>query len=164
MSLFKANSTCYSFVISPGTLLLSVASVVFLCDSSFLPKHTYHSILYLSKQKDLDQIPLSALFYSSASFSTNSLKSLYLPPPILLSPFSTVVTFCPQNSTETPLVKVTFNLPGAKCNAHICLVMWHYLDTCQFHPPWHAFFTWLSDHHSLLVFPFLFGSPPQLLC
>ena len=119
MSLFKAYSTCHSFVISPGTLLLSAASVVFLCDSSFPSKHTCHSILYFSRQKDLDEIPLSALIYSSASFRTNSLKSLYLPPPILLSPFSTVVTFCPRNSTETPLFEVTLNLLGAKCNAHI---------------------------------------------
>ena len=97
-SLFKATSTCYldPLVISPGTLLLSAASTL----SSVT--HHFHQNTYvvisciLTSKNSLNQTSLSALFHFSASFMANSWKEcLYLLPPILLSPFSTVVRLLP---------------------------------------------------------------------
>lgn len=115
-SLFKASSTCHLnlFVVSPGALLLCCIDG-FLCDSSLPSKHTCHSILYLSKQKIWTKYPFLALFYFSASFRANSPEEFVPATSIFLSPFSRVVTFAPRMPLKLPLVKVTLNLPGAKC-------------------------------------------------
>lgn len=172
MSLFKANSTCHLnlFVISPGTLLLSAASMVFLCDSSFPPKHTCHGILYLSKQKDLDQIPLSTLFYSSASFRTNSLKSLYLAPPILLSHSPQWPHFAPRMPLKLPLSRspLTCLVLNAMLTSLSSLVaLSGYLTVPSSlpriphlafrppHSPGFPFSVWLSSSAPLLVYDYI---------
>lgn len=154
-----------------------------LAHSSFLLRQWFSSVTHhshqsthvivsciLANKKTWTKYPFQPLFYSSASFRTKSLKSLYLAPPILLSHSPQWPHFAPRMPLKLPLSRspLTCLVLNAMLTSLSSLVaLSGYLTVPSSlpriphlafrppHSPGFPFSVWLSSSAPLLVYDYI---------